>query len=127
MFHWTGYLVAEVAGYLKQGLSAEEIASQIGTSRQAVTGKVARDETLKKIGFSLKRVKTATAWQETIKAGAFHVVGKTMAMLQPRDCRWAVNDADVGEQHLFCSITSEEGKHYCTHHLSVLYQPRRDR
>lgn len=31
-------------------------------------------------------------------------------------CRWPVNAAEVGEQHLFCNEPSEIGRPYCFHH-----------
>ena len=142
MFHWSGDLVAEVAIYLKKGLSAAQIGAQIGVSRNAVIGEVTRDEKLNKIGFTQKRVKTFAVEKSSPQAGVkhkdrkprlvivatepFQVAGKSILMLgSASECRWVVNDAAVGEQHLFCGLSGETGKHYCAHHLGALYQPRR--
>lgn len=36
--------------------------------------------------------------------------------LGSRDCRWPVNDAAVGETHLFCGHEAVDGSSYCAHH-----------
>lgn len=39
----------------------------------------------------------------------------------PHDCRFAVNDAKPGEDHLFCGLRAEPGKPYCQAHCRVVY------
>lgn len=55
MFHWNHDNITEVATLLKQGLSAAQIGAQLGCSRNAVIGKVGRDESLSRIGFAYTR------------------------------------------------------------------------
>lgn len=41
--------------------------------------------------------------------------------LGPRQCRWEINNAPLGEDHLFCGKHADEGKPYCTHHCRKAY------
>ena len=50
-FVWNQDAVREVAKLLKDGMSATQIGQQLGISRNAVIGKVGREQTLRKIGF----------------------------------------------------------------------------
>ncbi|WP_287257678.1 GcrA family cell cycle regulator [Mesorhizobium sp.] len=47
--------------------------------------------------------------------------GKPLTMLQAKECRWPVNDAEPSELHLFCGLPSEGS--YCGHHLTRSYRP----
>ncbi len=54
-----------------------------------------------------------------------HLCGKPMMMLKDKivECRWPVNEAKVGEGHLFCGLPSEGS--FCTHHkMRSLMPPR---
>jgi len=46
------------------------------------------------------------------------VVGRTLMMLQRGQCKWPVNDAAKGEEHLFCGERAEGS--YCRHHARRL-------
>ncbi|TGR82325.1 hypothetical protein EN866_34845 [Mesorhizobium sp. M2D.F.Ca.ET.223.01.1.1] len=53
-----------------------------------------------------------------------HLCGKPMMMLGHRECRWVVNDAAVGETHLFCSMPTE--KTFCeAHQARAFTKPRK--
>ena len=43
--------------------------------------------------------------------------------LEPRQCRYAVNDAGQGEEHLFCGAPAKPGSSYCAAHHGVVYSP----
>jgi GcrA cell cycle regulator len=147
-FAWNPNLITEVATYLKQGLSAAEIGAQLGVTRNAVIGKVGRDETLRRIGFAFNRGTKAFAGQNpaniqrpkklvsckpkrvrmaysTTPPEPECTVAKTMLLLGAHDCRWPINDADGDEQHLFCAGMTESGKSFCAHHLHRAFDHRR--
>lgn len=44
--------------------------------------------------------------------------------LGPRQCKWEVNNAPVGEDHLFCGKRTDEGKSWCPYHAKLAYVPR---
>jgi GcrA cell cycle regulator len=138
-FQWTGDLVGEVATYLKQGLSAAQIAAQLGISRNAVIGKVHRDGILSGIGFARSLGDPLTpkhvSKQRTPKPPRpfkpviidtlpYQVVGKPMLMLAAQECRWVLSDVEPGETHLFCGSPTEAGCSYCDAHYSRLYVRR---
>jgi len=137
-FAWNPNLITEVATYLKQGLSAAQIGAQLGISRNAVIGKVHRDDKLSRIGFSrslgdpltprhVSKKRTPKAPRPfkpvVIATLPYHVAGKPMLMLNARECKWAVNDAEAGQEHLFCATPTEAG-HFCEHHMAKLYVRR---
>lgn len=53
-------------------------------------------------------------------AKAYDAASRQMPLvaLGARDCRFAVNDAAPGEEHLFCGHRAAPGKPYCAHHLA---------
>ena len=55
--------------------------------------------------------------------GEPQLAGRPMAALRPNQCRYAVNDADVGETHLFCGCPSDGM--WCDYHRSLVYAPSR--
>lgn len=145
-FAWNTHNITEVATLLKQGLSAAQIGEQLGISRNAVIGKVGRDEGLSRIGFAWTRaqhfagknperlkVKTLNFKSDKPRrmkrqthiisdALPFQVAGKTLLMLGSRDCRWVVNDAVDDQEHLFCSCHAENGKSFCNYHQQKAFQ-----
>lgn len=44
-----------------------------------------------------------------------------LAELGRGECRFAVNDAAVGEPHLFCGASAQPGLPYCRHHARRAY------
>ena len=46
--------------------------------------------------------------------------------LQRGECRWPVNDAAKGGEHLFCAAPAIPGKPYCAAHAAVAYQAARE-
>lgn len=149
MFHWHHDKVLEVATYLKQGLSAAQIGAQLGISRNAVIGKVGRDEKLSRIGFAwtraqpfagkhperlkairanqpkLKTPKRARIAYSSLPPDPEYTVAKPMLLLGAHDCRFPINDAGRDEQHLFCAATTESGKSFCAHHHHRAFDHRR--
>ncbi len=43
--------------------------------------------------------------------------------LERGQCRWPVNDAARGKEHLFCGAPAIPGKSYCAAHAAIAYRP----
>jgi GcrA cell cycle regulator len=43
--------------------------------------------------------------------------------LTTRQCRYACNDAELGETHLFCGARTNEGSNFCEYHRAICYTP----
>lgn len=48
-------------------------------------------------------------------------VGRPLAELSAFECRWAVNDADMGQEYLFCGDRITESSRYCAHHKAKAF------
>lgn len=141
---WTGDDIDKLAGLLREGLSASKIAPHFGVSRNAIIGKVHRH--LSHVGFKTpgnKDRKRPTqsptpptqAWLQSPRRArekrppapvltVFECRSIPMMELRAMECRWPVNDAAVGEQHLFCGNKADGS--YCPGHapLGVGYGTR---
>lgn len=129
----------QIAGLLREGHSALEIAQRMGKTRGGIIGIVHRDPALKAIGLkgskggtqeqgkrkirggsvSLNRLKPDAIF-DTYSAGAA-TVGRPLSMLRARQCRFAVNDAERGQEHLFCGAEADGS--WCAYHRALVYQP----
>ena len=49
-----------------------------------------------------------------------HMAGMPLERLGTYQCRYACNDARIGEQHLFCGAKCSEGKRYCADHEPMM-------
>ena len=50
-------------------------------------------------------------------------LGLPLAALNRDQCRFAINNATKGEQHLFCGQTVDEGSSFCRHHHLIVFVP----
>lgn len=111
----------------RDGMSASQIAAHFdGATRGAVVGMYDRwREDLKACPLrpGIKRTVTRYRARRTVAkviaeapfvATEQHLAGIPMMMLGAQQCRFAVNDAEIGETHLFCGLPSEGS--YCGHH-----------
>lgn len=149
---WTPEEKQRVAGMLREGLSAGKIAPHFDRTRNAVIGLVHRDAVLREIGFArkgntgkaasrgLRRANDAkpgrvikhaiiTAPSEIkpipvapIRAAERHLAGVPMRALGAHQCKFAVNNAAVGETHLFCGSKTDGGA-WCQFHRGLVYRP----
>ena len=53
-------------------------------------------------------------------ASEHRLCGKPLMLLQAKECKWPVNEAERGELHLFCAMPTEGT--YCEHHKMRAYQ-----
>lgn len=54
-----------------------------------------------------------------------HLVGVPMTMLHARQCKWPVNEAEIGETHLFCGLAADGS--FCAHHHDRAFRKHLDR
>lgn len=66
--------------------------------------------------------KALAVFKLPVKRGAeLQTVGRPLAELSAFECRWAVNDADMGQEHLFCGSRVTESSRYCAHHKAKAF------
>jgi GcrA cell cycle regulator len=134
---WTAERVEQLKSRFDAGLSCEEIAREIGVSRNAVIGKLNR--------LRLSRFNTATPRQRQPKPMApftQHQILKalragpraaeelpihngsrcSLVELSEGKCRWPISDPGA-EDFGFCGGQSVEGLPYCAAHARIAYQP----
>ena len=144
--HWkslnTAGKVAAIRSVYEPGMTTREIASFFrGSSRNAIIGmysrypdqladcrllptgmkSVRRERKEKTVSLSAQYFKKPKKqYREGVEA---HLCGKPLMALERDQCRWPVNDADVGDLHLFCGMPSTGS--YCEHHSSRAYREDR--
>lgn len=139
---------AAIGGWLMDGLSASRIAREFCqkfryVSRNAIIGVIHRDADLSRIGFAAKRPGPAARSPKIrdpnpkalpappkafplpepkpfVNFAAYDAGSRRLPLvdLDRHDCRFAVNDAAPGEEHLFCGHAIAPGSAYCPHHTA---------
>ena len=94
-------------------------AYRTGPTRPAKKPKV-RSDKFSFGAFDIKKAKVAKA--ELASTQPAHMCGRPLVDLKGSQCRWPVNEADVGELHLFCGAPADRS--YCEHHTARSYRPR---
>lgn len=51
-----------------------------------------------------------------VQSDESHGAGRPLMMLAARQCKWPVNEAERGQEHLFCGLPAEGS--YCAHHAA---------
>ncbi|MDL2332863.1 GcrA family cell cycle regulator [Brucella inopinata] len=155
---WTDERKSAVADLLREGLSAGQISTRLGVSRNAVIGVIHRDKALSEIGLvrGADRVRKPKVESSPYKSGRMKTAARSparqsqpapvvvmpiveltpvfvchdisevdtpidpfglpLADMNLRQCRFAVNNAAKGEQHLFCGHPVKIGSSFCEHH-----------
>jgi len=134
---WTDDRVELLKNLWKKGLSASQIAEELGgdVTRNAVIGKAhrlglsSRPSPVKKPAEeaaepAAKPVKKAPKVEKPAPKAEPEIV--TILTLTDRMCKWPLGhpgDADFR----FCGRKSTPGQPYCAHHARIAYQPVQDR
>jgi GcrA cell cycle regulator len=109
---WTEPRVEQLKKLWEAGLSASQIAAELGSvTRNAVIGKVHR------LGLS-GRAKSPSSSVPRPR--------KTLLELTEDTCHWPVGDPGSPD-FFFCGGESNEGSPYCNYHSRVAYQPASER
>lgn len=149
--HWTEDERERVADLLRQGFSRAGIAAATGITRNAVGGRIYRDEKLMAVSKSVKRkAKPKREPRErmhkpkTVNAQALDTIAeRVQAMRQipmptPRlvalvdlkaaECKWPCRaDKEAIGGQLFCGVETEGGGVWCPYHSFIGYTPPRSR
>ena len=153
---WTDERVALLSKLWADGLSASQIAAELGgVTRNAVIGKVHRlglSGRAKPVSSGAKRAKRAaksgtytrtksgTRNTRTTRGGALSLVSRTVVEdipeptslkldlvdLTDKTCRWPHGDPATSD-FSFCGNTSKEDSPYCEYHSRLAFQPASDR
>jgi len=137
---WTDDRIAQLKKCWDKGLSASQIAAELGegVTRNAVIGKAHRlglKSRPSPVKSDSKKAKTATAAKAKPKAKAAPKSdaskSKTISLLElnERICKWPIGHPGDDDFH-FCGESSEAGHPYCAKHCGEAYQaqaPRRVR
>jgi GcrA cell cycle regulator len=151
---WTEERVALLTKLWADGLSASQIAAELGgITRNAVIGKVHRlglsgrakspssssprprkarsSSHMLRVSRPLMRGNTALAYDYAAEPEPELIEipleqRKTLLQLSDATCRWPVGDPGSTD-FFFCGGDSNEGSPYCTYHSRVAYQPASDR
>jgi GcrA cell cycle regulator len=128
-----------VRQWWQQGYSAGQIAQMLGTgrTRNSVIGFVNRhmkDRPARKISVPAtprnprkrggpKLVPADTSGRRLPEHDRPVPLMLPLDVLKARQCRFACNDADIGETHLFCGADTREGSNFCDYHSAICYTP----
>ena len=153
---WTEERVDLLKKYLAQGLSATQIAKELGgVTRNAVIGKVHRlglsgratPSSPKRLDLAPARMRPSLdsralrtpGFDEAEAAGLDKLRpitadmesgpcddGATVLTLSKQTCKWPIGDPDSDEFH-FCGLRPQTGSPYCLEHAKQAFQPSRKR
>ena len=150
---WTDERVALLTKLWADGLSASQIAAELGgITRNAVIGKVhrlglsgrakspsssaprprkARSSQMLRVSRPSIRGNNALAYDYAVEPEPELIEipieqRKTLLQLNDATCRWPVGDPGSTD-FFFCGGNSNEGSPYCSYHSRVAYQPASDR
>jgi len=153
LMSWTDERVEQLKKLWADGLSASQIAAELGgITRNAVIGKVhrlglsgrakspssgvprarkPRSSGMMRVSRPSMRGNTALAYEYEIEPEPELIdipveQRKTLLQLTDKTCRWPVGDPGGGEFY-FCGGEAATDLPYCTHHSRIAYQPANER
>jgi GcrA cell cycle regulator len=121
---WTVERTEQLKALNAEGLSASQIAAQLGVTRNAVMGKLGRLGVAKTMGRpGLKRERVHFRPYVTIPTAVTVALAElprvygavTLAELNNKNCHWPLEPG-------FCGAEAIDGKPYCGHHSRVAYR-----
>lgn len=119
-----------------RGCTAAQIADAVGSTERSIASFVRKNRDIcpNKTKAQISRIaKLSTVTRRasppprkiappSFDAGSFfHTAGRRLVSVAHGECLYAVNDAGVGEEHLFCGASAEGS--WCAFHRSLVYQP----
>ena len=127
---WTDDRIKQLKGLWEKGLSASQIATELGEgiTRNAVIGKAHRLG-LKSRPSPLKAVPPAKPAPKPVKEKPAAEEKITILTLTERICKWPIGHPGEPDFH-FCGKKSQPGQPYCQKHADMAYQSpqsKRDR
>ncbi|WP_223565221.1 GcrA family cell cycle regulator [Agrobacterium tumefaciens] len=135
---WTNERVAKLKRLWSEGLSASQIAAQLGgVSRNAVIGKVhklnlpgrSRGPHIETRSIAARSPTTNQHRQEVNNEDRARVpMFKRLALseLTERACKWPIGDP-MTDDFDFCGLDTLDSTPYCSYHAKLAYQPVKDR
>jgi GcrA cell cycle regulator len=124
-FQWDDEKIACVRRLKEEGLSASEIAGEMGTTKGSILGKLRRlglFEPKTNGGAALKgRAYVARKRKVLAANGNPHLPPHSISLLdlKPADCRWPVTDRPP---HLFCGRPKWGSSSYCCSHTAKAWR-----
>jgi len=140
---WTSERIELLKGHFAAGLSCREIANEIGVSRNAVIGKLARLQLTRDKKPAPRRDETRKSKPRSVPRLQYRMLKKLFAEAAPAEldqaveseqrcslfelsearCRWPINSPGEAD-FCFCGNQPLEGLPYCAGHSRLAYQPR---
>ncbi len=128
---WTEDRIAKLKKFWTKGLSASQIAGELGegVTRNAVIGKAHRlglKSRPSPVKTDPKKLRKAPV-KPAVQTASSHRV--SLLQLTERICKWPIGHPGEEDFH-FCGTASVSGHPYCAEHCEMAYQaqaPRKDR
>ena len=129
---WTDERVEKLKQLWGEGLSASQIANEMGgVTRNAVIGKVHRLGLAGRATPAAPKPKIVAQVEEetgpvkpafTIDSLSFEGDRPTVSNISSNQCKWPIGDPATDEFH-FCGQGTSSGKPYCAYHSQLAFQP----
>jgi GcrA cell cycle regulator len=140
---WTDERIEQLKTHFAAGLSCREIAGEIGVSRNAVIGKLARLELTRDKKPTPPRDEAKRTRPRSVPRLQYRLLKKVFADAAPAEpdepvhseqrctlfelseakCRWPINSPGEAD-FCFCGNQPLDGLPYCAGHSRLAYQPR---
>jgi hypothetical protein len=129
-FHWSDIRKSARIEAMKSawepGLSMSKLAAKLGTTRSAIAGMYHRHGSLlvdqplnKRPEKKAEDEKTVIRVKRPVPPAVLRYTrdygpGLPLVRVSNHQCKWPINDPEIGQEHLFCAMPAEGP--YCDHH-----------